>query len=140
MRLPDNAIFCLASPHTMTLLYLDFDYSEDDEGTGTWDAMASVTPKQLSALLAEIELVLAWAHEGFAGRCGAVEDGDDWDYDLQTLCEAADTTPLHLGYDAAEHHITVQGDPAHASRHIVTLSLSGRPAFGAALRARFAID
>ena len=24
----------------MTLDYLDFDYSEDDEGTGTFDAMA----------------------------------------------------------------------------------------------------
>jgi hypothetical protein len=28
----------------MALHYLDFDYSEDDDGNGTWDAMASVTP------------------------------------------------------------------------------------------------
>ena len=33
---------CLHRQYAMTLDYLDFDYSEDEEGTGTWDAMASV--------------------------------------------------------------------------------------------------
>ena len=46
----------------MTLNYLDFDYSEDADGTGTFDAMASVLPAQLPALHAEITQVLAWAH------------------------------------------------------------------------------
>ena len=34
----------------MTLDYLDFDYSEDDEGTGTFDAMACVTEAQWARL------------------------------------------------------------------------------------------
>ena len=36
----------------MNLQYLDFDYSEDADGTGTFDAMASVSPAQTPALQA----------------------------------------------------------------------------------------
>lgn len=122
----------------MTLQYLDFDYSEDDEGTGTWDAMASVREQQLPALLAEIEQVLAWAHREFAGRPGPIDSGGDWDYDLQTLHEGA--APHHLRYDTATHRITVQHGAQGQERHTVTLSLSGSPAFGAALHARFGIE
>ena len=42
----------------MALDYLDFDYSEDDEGTATWDALASVTAERLPALTAEVEQLL----------------------------------------------------------------------------------
>ena len=34
--------------------YLDFDYSEDDEGTASWDALASVTAERLPALTAGV--------------------------------------------------------------------------------------
>ena len=43
----------------MPLNYLDFDYSEDADGNGTLDAMASVLPAQLPALQNEIAAVLA---------------------------------------------------------------------------------
>ena len=43
----------------MPLNYLDFDYSEDADGNGTLDAMASVLPAQLPALQSEIAAVLA---------------------------------------------------------------------------------
>ena len=43
----------------MNLNYLDFDYSEDADGTGTFDAMASVSPAQVPALHAEISAMLA---------------------------------------------------------------------------------
>lgn len=49
----------------MTLDYLDFDYSEDDEGTGTFDAMACVTEAQWARLQHEITQVLQWCHEQF---------------------------------------------------------------------------
>ena len=42
----------------MTLDYLDFDYSEDDEGTGTFDAMACVTEAQWARLQQEITQLL----------------------------------------------------------------------------------
>ena len=49
----------------MTLDYLDFDYSEDDEGTGTFDAMACVTEAQWARLQHEITQVLQWCHGSF---------------------------------------------------------------------------
>ncbi|SEB22999.1 hypothetical protein [Variovorax sp. YR216] len=99
----------------MTLDYLDFDYSEDTEGVGVFDAMATVRPEQIAAVHAEVEKVLGWANGVFAGRRGPVEDGGDWDYDLQELQEDA------------------PGDP----RHTVTLSVSGTEAFCAAFREAF---
>jgi len=119
----------------MELHYLDFDYSEDDEGTGTWDAMASVTPAHLPALRAELEQVLAWAHRAFAGRRGPIDEGGDWDYDLQALHEG--TAPDQWAYDEAAQRVVLLPGGAGQTRHTVTLSLSGTPAFGAALRERF---
>lgn len=122
----------------MALHYLDFDYSEDDEGTGTWDAMASVTPPQWGALLNEVAQVLDWAHHGFAGRQGPIEDGADWDYDLQGVHEA--TTTQHPRYDDALRKIVLQPAPTSTGRYTLTLSLSGTAAFGAALREQFGLD
>ena len=45
----------------MSLQYLDFEYSDDTEGVGTWDAMASVSPNQVTAVQAEVARVLGWA-------------------------------------------------------------------------------
>lgn len=102
----------------MTLDYLDFDYSEDTEGIGVFDAMATVRPQQLAAVRAEVEQVLGWANDVFSGRRGPVEDGGEWDYDLQEMQEK----------DAA-----LPGEP----RHTMTLSISGTEAFCAAFREAF---
>ena len=59
----------------MPLNYLDFEYSEDADGNGTLDAMASVLPAQLPALQSEIAAVLAWAHAHWPGACAPLEDG-----------------------------------------------------------------
>lgn len=120
----------------MPLDYLDFDYSEDAEGTGTWDAMASVPPDRLPALHAEIERLLAWAHRAFAGRRGPCEEGGDWDYDLQA--QAEDGAPLPIAYDAARARLDASAAPA-GGRTTVTLSLSGSAAFGEALREAFGL-
>ena len=102
----------------MSLSYLDFDFSEDTEGIGVFDAMATVAPQHLAAVQAEVDQVLAWAQATFAGRRGPVEDGGEWDYDLQTWQEPA--TP---------------GTPLHT----VTLSVSGTAQFCAAFRDEFGI-
>lgn len=122
----------------MTLQYLDFDYSEDDEGTGTWDAMASVAPGHLPALIGELEQVLAWAHQVFPGRRGPIDEGGDWDFDLQTLREGS--VPHQLHYDTSTHRIAVLPGARDPQLHTVTLSLSGSAAFGVALRERFGLD
>ena len=40
----------------MTLDYLDFDYSEEPDGNGSFDAMASVGPQQLRVVLPGVDL------------------------------------------------------------------------------------
>ncbi|NMM76122.1 hypothetical protein B2J86_12480 [Acidovorax sp. SRB_14] len=122
----------------MTLRYLDFDYSEDGEGTGTWDAMASVLPAQLNDLLAEVAQVLDWAHRDFAGQRGPIEEGADWDYDLQCVQEVV--TPQELSYDEATRQITAHCGAPGAPRYTLTLSLCGRKVFGETLRQRFGLD
>jgi len=122
----------------MNLNYLDFDYSEDAEGTGTLDAMASVSPAQLAALHAEITTVLAWAHQQWPGECGPLENGGEWQYDLQGLQDVS--TPLVLQFDETlgQLHTT----PGHATppRTTLTLTLSGSATFCAALRDQFGIE
>lgn len=122
----------------MTLRYLDFDYSEDAEGTGTWDAMASVMPSYLPALLAELTQVLDWAHQSFPGQRGPIEEGCDWDYDLQGIEEVL--CRLQLGYDETTGQICLQKSPPSLPRNTITLSLSGTATFSEALRIQFGLD
>ncbi|MDP9933543.1 hypothetical protein J2X90_000673 [Variovorax paradoxus] len=97
------------------LRYLDFDYSEDTEGHGTFDAMASTAPAKTREVLAEVAEVLAWANATFPDAQGALEDGAAWDFDLQQTREAPDLDT-------------------------VTFSLSGTTDFCAALREQFKLD
>ena len=105
----------------MTLLYLDFDYSEDEDGNGCFDALADTQAERHPAVLAEVALVLDWARAAFAGQHGALDDGGAWDHDLQVLPDPSSAA-------------------AAVGRCSVSLSLSGTPAFCAALRERFGLD
>jgi hypothetical protein len=97
------------------LRYLDFDYSEDTEGHGTFDAMATTVPANTREVLAEVAQVLAWANATFPNAQGALEDGAAWDFDLQQTSEAPELDT-------------------------VTFSLSGTAEFCAALREKFKLD
>lgn len=122
----------------MNLSYLDFDYSEDADGTGTFDAMASVSPAQIPALHAEICAVLSWAHQHWPDACAPTEDGGDWHYDLQGVQDVS--TPLGLRFDDAAGQLhSCAGNPA-PPRTTITLTLSGNAAFCDALREAFAVD
>lgn len=120
----------------MRLDYLDFDYSEDEEGTGSWDALANVASERVPALIEEIEQLLRWACHAFAERRGPVEDGGDWDWDLQA--QADDGQPLAVRYDAATGQL--QLCPLPAQRTTLSLTLSASAAFSQALRERFALE
>ncbi len=67
----------------MTLHYLIFDASDDGEGTGSWEAMASVRATDLPAVLAEVQAVLAAAERQAPGPRGPLDEGGVWDADLQ---------------------------------------------------------
>lgn len=122
----------------MALHYLSFDYSEDTEGTGSFEAMASIWAEQLPALHAEVECVLNWAHQAFHGTRGPVAEGCDWDYDLHGLREF--TAADQISYDAATRRLSVSGGAPGKPRHTLTLLLSGNAAFCDLFRQRFGLD
>lgn len=119
----------------MILKYLDFDYSEDTQEVGTFDAMASVSAAQVGAVYAEVELVLAWAARQFGHECGPVDEGFAWHHDLQAQQEF--TVNEHPVFDLLTGRVRTQTEQAGAPRYTVTLSISGSSAFCEALRAQF---
>jgi hypothetical protein len=96
----------------MTLQYLLFDASDDGEGNGTWDAMASVQASRLPEVMKEVQAVLAWAEAHSPGPRGPLDDGGAWD---------------------ADHQVQTDGDWT-----TVTLTLTGPWAWGESLVAHFA--
>lgn len=121
----------------MALHFLEFDYSEDDEGTSTWDAMACVTAERLPELLREIAALLEWAHVEFGERRGPLEDGGLWDYDLQ--CERGDQPLQSLAYDAGMRLLRPQPQALAGERVTLSLSISGAPAFAVPFAERFGL-
>ena len=106
----------------MPLDYLLFDFSDEEGGSGSFDAMASVLPDRLPALAGEIEAVLRWAHREFAAPSA---DEGDWDFELQATCEPG--TPLDAAYDAASGRLSLS--PYCEGRATLSLTLSGSRAF-----------
>lgn len=97
--------------------FLEFEYSEDPQGGGTFDAMASVRPGQVDAVRAEMAQVLDWAHAAFPGLQAPLEEGGEWDFDLQE-----------------------QQDGSASPWHMLTLTVSGSPQFCIAFRQRFGVS
>ena len=118
--------------------YLDFEYSEDDHGQGTFDAMASVLPAQVAAVQAEVVRVLSWAHAAFPDARGPVDDGFDWDYDLQGTTDT--TVPQDITYFEETGQLQVQAAAPAPTRHTLSLSVSGTPEFCEAFRRQFGLD
>ncbi|WP_036595403.1 hypothetical protein [Ottowia thiooxydans] len=112
----------------MTLEYLIFDYCEDEHGIGNWDAMASVSEERVPAMATEIEQVLRWASQEFPGSQYGLDDGGDWDYDLQVLTEGGQ--PLPASFDSGSGKLLLAPPPA--GRTTATLSLAGSTQFFAA--------
>ena len=117
----------------MELQYLLFDASVEESGRGSFDAMASVLPARVPALLAEAGAVLRWAHQTFGPPSG--QEGE-WDYELQAQAEPG--TALDIRFDAATGEVVLQ-DAEADGRRTVTLTVSGSPAFSDALRESFAL-
>lgn len=120
----------------MTLDWLDFDCSEDTDEAVTFDAMASVWPEQQLLVLAEVGAVLNWARQHF-GPERPMDEGGEWDVDLQAWCE---TQPARsLAVDLHAPGLLASGDASadELVRRTITLSLSGSASFAAALRQQF---
>ncbi len=122
----------------MDLQLLDFDCSEDTEGVVCWDALAQPQPHHNSALLHEVTQVLAWAHGFDAQGPGPLEDGANWDFDLQATLHPAGQAPqdAYLLFDSQKRQINM--DAADLTHPLaLSLSLSGTPGFAQAFRERW---
>ena len=67
--------------------YLSFDLSCDADGVTTLEALASTAAEQHGAVMAEVQQVLDWAWQHYPHSHGPVDDGMDWDDDLQVQVE-----------------------------------------------------
>ena len=76
----------------MPLHYLIFDATEDGQGNGSWEAMASLRAQQLPALQAEVQSVLAWLDANSPGPRGPLDEGGVWDVDEHTHTDGEWTT------------------------------------------------
>jgi hypothetical protein len=122
----------------MDLQLLDFDCSEDTEGVVCWDALAQPHPRHNIALLHEVEQVLAWAHGFDAQGPGPLEDGANWDFDLQATLhpDGKASQDARLLFDPKKGQI--HKDTADLSHPVaLSLSLSGTPGFAQAFRERW---
>lgn len=116
----------------MQLDYLLFDFSDEETGAGSFDAMASVLPDRLPALLSEVEAVLQWTHGRFGPPAGSA-DAAGWDFDLQGTDDAG--APLAIAYDAVRGDVRLQA--ARSGRITLSLTLSGPATFCDAFRDAF---
>ncbi|MCM5682283.1 hypothetical protein M8A51_22365 [Schlegelella sp. S2-27] len=92
--------------------YLTFDLSHDAGGLTTIEAMASTAAAQHAAVMFEVQQLLDWAWAHFPDTHGSMDDGMDWDHDLQ----------LHV---------------EDGGWHTVTLTLAASSRFADAWRAAF---
>ncbi len=80
----------------MRLQYLSLSSSEDDEGKGSWEAMASVRQPDAAAARAELHQLLAWAEAHAPGPRGALDEHGVWDAHLHEQQEGGEWTTLTL--------------------------------------------
>lgn len=116
----------------MHLDYLIFDCTDEEDGSCSFDAMASVAADRLPALLREVEAVLAWAHRGFGAPAGEQVERE-WDFELQA--SGGHDVELAVAYDARRAQVTI--DAASTVRVTLAFTVSGSATFAHAFREAF---
>jgi hypothetical protein len=134
---PPATITGLEEKNTMELQYLEFDCSEDTEGVVCWDALAQPAASHTAALLREVTQLLAWASHFNPQGPGPLDEGADWDFDLQVHLHkphSQHSTPAQAHWQAEQQTLNILPAPGPEDRVELSLSLSGTPAFAQALR------
>ncbi len=67
--------------------FLTFDLTDSTDDITTLEAMASTPAEQHEAVMAEVRQALSWAERNFPHTRGPVDEGMDWDHDLQVSVE-----------------------------------------------------
>jgi hypothetical protein len=115
----------------MNLHFLEFDCSDDNEGVVCWEALAQPAARHTQDLLTEVAQVLTWTHRFSPRSPGALEDGADWDFDLQIH---VDSSPIQVQWDTSTKTLVLSATPTESEEITLSLSISGAPAFCAAFR------
>ena len=115
----------------MNLQLLDFDCSDDADGVVCWDALAQPDPAFNPALLQEVVRVLVWAHAFDTQGPGPLENGANWDFDLQVTLvqEGARSQVVQPRFVPSENRLTLLPEPQAHQCMALSLTLSGTPAF-----------
>ena len=116
----------------MELQYLLFDTTDEEVGSCSFDALASVLLPKLPALVHEVEAVLGWACREFGIPATAGDDAE-WDFEVQAVDEH--DVPLEIFYDTDRARVSVP--PGLGERVTLALTLTGSGTFGAAFREAF---
>lgn len=69
--------------------YLSFELSESGDNLLTLEAVAATTAAQHAEVMCEAQQVLDWAWRHFPDSHGPVDEGMEWDHDLQVVIEGA---------------------------------------------------
>jgi hypothetical protein len=85
--------------------YLSFDLDEVDDGVATLETMASTRLEQHAAVLAEVQQVLDWAWRQFPDAHGPIDDGMDWQHDLQVTVEPGGWHTVTLTLTGTRHFV-----------------------------------
>ncbi len=67
--------------------FLTFDVAEVGDGVSSLEAMGSTAAGQHAAVMAEVQQVLDWTWRRFPDSHGPIDDGMEWDHDLQVTVE-----------------------------------------------------
>jgi hypothetical protein len=127
----------MGSTQHKTLAFLEFDCSEDTEGVVCWDALAQPTASHTAALLREVSQLLSWASRFSPQGPGPLEEGADWDFDMQVQLlppHRQHSSHAQAQWHPAQQALDIQPAPGPEDRVELSLSLSGTPAFAQALR------
>jgi hypothetical protein len=103
-------------PSLPTMDFLTFQLDEVDDGVSSLEAMASTTVGQHAGVMAEVRQVLDWAWHRFPASHGPIDDGMDWDHDLQVTVEAGGWHTVTL---------TLTGTGRFVEEFIATLGRAG---------------
>jgi hypothetical protein len=123
--------------YPMDWQYLDFECSEDTDGVVCWNALAQPAAQHTRALCQEVALLLAWACRFSPTGPGPLEDGADWDLDLQVQLHGPGEhlgRPAQAVWQSAQKTLAIDPAPGPDDRLELSLSLSGTPAFAQAFR------